>query len=96
MRYFKSEKNIMLPPLLHAGFSNSSTLWLPLNADYWKKNMADESRHKSNLKSYRQLSQLRRSPTFVRGDLHLYTLSKWVFGFSRYVFFLYLLYYCSI
>jgi len=76
----------MLPPLLHAGFSNSSSLWLPLNADYWKKNMADESRHKSNLKSYRQLAQLRRSLTFVKGDLHLYTLSKWVFGFSRYVF----------
>jgi len=69
-----------------AGFSNSSKLWLPINPDYWKKNMAEESKCKSNLKIYRQLAQLRKSPTFVKGDLHLYTLSKWVFGFSRYVF----------
>ncbi|XP_022164993.1 maltase 2-like [Myzus persicae] len=67
----------------NAGFSNSSKLWLPINPDYWKKNMATESKCKSNLKIYKQLTQLRRSPTFVKGDLHLYTLSKWVFGFSR-------------
>jgi alpha-glucosidase len=67
----------------NAGFSNSSSLWLPLNSDYWKKNMAEESRVKSNLRSYKQLARLRRSLTFMKGDLHLYTLSKWVFGFSR-------------
>lgn len=75
----------MLFSSLHVGFSNSSKLWLPLNSDYWKKNMEEESKSKSNLKTYRQLSRLRRSLTFVKGDLHLYTLSKWVFGFSRYV-----------
>ncbi|XP_025200270.1 maltase A1-like [Melanaphis sacchari] len=67
----------------NAGFSNSSKLWLPLNSDYWQRNIAEESKYKSNLRSYRQLARLRRSLTFVKGDLHLYTLSKWVFGFSR-------------
>lgn len=67
------------------GFSNSSNLWLPLNSDYWQKNMVEESKCKSNLRTYRQLSRLRRTPTFMKGDLHLYTLSQWVFGFSRYV-----------
>jgi len=79
----KTDKLIILLSLLFAGFSNSSNLWLPLNSDYWKKNIAEESKYKSNLRSYRQLSRLRRSLTFVKGDLHLYTLSKWVFGFSR-------------
>lgn len=45
--------------------------------------MADESKYKSNLRTYRQLTLLRRNPTFVKGNLYLYTLSKWVFGFSR-------------
>jgi len=79
----KQKKLITLLLLLHAGFSNSSNLWLPLNSDYWQKNIAEESKYKSNLRSYRQLARLRRSLTFVKGDLHLYTLSKWVFGFSR-------------
>lgn len=71
--------------IIEIGFSNSSSLWLPLNSDYWRKNMEDELKFKSNLRTYRQLAQLRESPTFIKGDLHLYTLSQWVFGFSRYV-----------
>ncbi|VVC30062.1 Glycoside hydrolase superfamily,Glycosyl hydrolase, family 13, catalytic domain [Cinara cedri] len=87
-RYTKFSRDPVRTPFpwdssYNAGFSNSSHLWLPLNSDYWLKNMEEESKYKSNLKTYRQLSKLRRSPVFVKGDMHLYTLSKWVFGFSR-------------
>lgn len=82
----KSNTNKLHNFVFILGFSNSSKLWLPLNSDYWLKNMADESKTKSNLKTFRQLSRLRKNPTFVKGDLHLYTMSEWVFGFSRYIF----------
>lgn len=53
--------------------------------------MDEETKSKSNLRTYKQVANLRKSPTFVKGDLHLYTLSEWVFGFSRYYIFLFLL-----
>ncbi|XP_025411887.1 maltase A1-like [Sipha flava] len=67
----------------NAGFTNATETWLPVNPEYWHENMVELSKHKSHLRTYRQLSRLRQSPTIVKGDLHIYVLSKWVFGFSR-------------
>ncbi|XP_050420932.1 maltase 2-like [Adelges cooleyi] len=68
---------------INAGFSNGSKVWLPINPRYWRDNMMAQTKFKSHLKTYKQLARLRQSPTFVRGDLHVYAFSKWVFGFSR-------------
>jgi len=67
----------------NAGFSNTSNTWLPINPDYWQQNLVSLSKTKSHLRTYRQLGSLRQNPTIIKGDLHIYTLSKWVFGFSR-------------
>lgn len=65
------------------GFTNASKPWLPINPEYWHENRVELSKGKTHLKTYRQLSRLRQIPTIVKGDLHIYLLSKWVFGFSR-------------
>lgn len=66
------------------GFSNATKTWLPVNPQYWRDNMEELSKSKSQLRTYRQLSRLRKIPTIIKGDLHLYKLSQWVLGFSRY------------
>lgn len=66
------------------GFTNGSNSWLPINPEYWHDNLVELSKNKTHLRTYRQLSNLRKIPTIVKGDLHSYILSKWVYGFSRY------------
>lgn len=70
---------------LFAGFTNSSKPWLPVNPEYWHENRVSLAKDKTHLRTYKQLGRLRENPTIVKGDLHIYALSKWVFGFSRYV-----------
>lgn len=66
------------------GFTNGTNgTWLPVNPDYWHENLVMLSKFKSHLRTYRQLARLRQIPTIIKGDLHVYVLSKWVFGFSR-------------
>lgn len=66
------------------GFTNGSNPWLPVNPEYWHENLLELSKEKTHLRTYRQLSSLRKFPTFAKGDLHVYNITKWVFGFSRY------------
>lgn len=67
----------------NAGFTNGTKTWLPVNPEYWHENLVQLSKFKSHLRTYRQLSRLRQIPTILKGDLHVYVLSQWVFGFSR-------------
>ncbi|XP_050543464.1 maltase 2-like isoform X6 [Daktulosphaira vitifoliae] len=68
---------------IHGGFSYGEKTWLPVSPDYWKDNVQSEEKYKSHLKTYKQLTDLRKKPTFTHGNLHVYTISDWVFGFSR-------------
>ncbi|VVC30063.1 Glycoside hydrolase superfamily,Glycosyl hydrolase, family 13, catalytic domain [Cinara cedri] len=88
LRYTKFSRDPVRSPFpwddsKNAGFTNGSKTWLPVNPDYWQENLAALSKTKSHLKTYRQLTRLRKMPSFIKGNLHTYVLSKWVFGFSR-------------
>ncbi|KAF0767588.1 maltase 2-like [Aphis craccivora] len=67
----------------NAGFTNGTQTWLPINPEYWRENLVQLSKFKSHLRTYRQLSRLRRIPSILKGDLHIFVLSQWVLGFSR-------------
>lgn len=71
--------------VIFLGFTSGNSTWLPISPNYWRDNMVDLSRTKSNLRTYRQLAKLRQIDTIIKGDLHLYLISQWVFGFSRYL-----------
>ncbi|XP_050443588.1 maltase A3-like [Adelges cooleyi] len=67
----------------NAGFSDASNVWLPIHPNFWADNMKQQSKRKSHLRTYKQLARLRQNPTLIYGDLDMFTLSKWTFGFTR-------------
>lgn len=69
---------------INAGFTKGRYAWLPVNPNYYYKNLAEEKRDKrSHYQVYKALALLKKSATIQRGDLHVYTLSEWVLAFVR-------------
>uniref|UniRef100_A0A8D9FIB2 alpha-glucosidase n=1 Tax=Cacopsylla melanoneura TaxID=428564 RepID=A0A8D9FIB2_9HEMI len=68
----------------NAGFTTNLYSWLPVNPNYWFKNLAVERKDKrSHLNVYKALAKLRQTATIQRGDLDVYDLSEWVLCFVR-------------
>ncbi|KAI5713988.1 hypothetical protein M8J76_009109 [Diaphorina citri] len=68
----------------NAGFTTNLYSWLPVNPNYWYKNLATERKDKrSHYHVYKALAKLRRTATIQRGKLDVYDLSEWVLCFVR-------------
>ncbi|XP_069978318.1 maltase A3-like [Penaeus vannamei] len=68
----------------NAGFSTANATWLPVNANLTSSNVATQDEAKvSHLNIYRQLSELRREVTFVRGDLAFPQVTEEVIAILR-------------
>ncbi|XP_063610821.1 maltase A3-like [Penaeus indicus] len=68
----------------NAGFSPANATWLPANANLTSLNVATQDEAEaSHLGVYRQLSELRREVTFVRGDLAFPLVTEEVIAILR-------------
>lgn len=68
-----------------SGFSDNSSAWLPVNADYWRLNLdAQKKQIHSHYAVYKRLTRLRRTRAVRRGSYVGHVPSEWVFAFSRY------------
>jgi glycosidase len=66
------------------GFSTNKTPWLPVNKNYVRLNLeAQNATDKSHYKVYQQLTELRKNPTFQRGETKVAALSEGVLAFTR-------------
>jgi len=55
---------------LSAGFSTNKTTWLPVNPNYWWLNVeAQRAADKSHLKVFQAMTEARKDPVLLRGDL---------------------------
>lgn len=68
----------------NAGFTTNLYSWLPVNPNYWRKNLAVERKNpRSHFHVYKALAKLRRTATIQRGALDVYALTDWVLCFVR-------------
>ncbi|XP_069700379.1 maltase A1-like [Periplaneta americana] len=69
-----------------AGFSTNASTWLPVNPNYKELNLAAEkSAEKSHYKVYKQLIELRKTPTIRQGGTQVDALSEKVLTFARFL-----------
>nr|XP_018901575.1 PREDICTED: maltase A3-like [Bemisia tabaci] len=69
---------------INAGFSTSKTPWLPVNADYWRNNVANQlADPRSTLNTVKRLLRLKKSPVIESGKLKTCKVSKWLYMFTR-------------
>lgn len=67
-----------------AGFSEGNSTWLPVNVNYYSRNVEIQRRNaKSHLNVYKRLVSLRRSPAFVNGTYEGTVLEEDVFAYRR-------------
>lgn len=67
-----------------AGFSTNASTWLPLATDYLTVNVkAQEAAAFSHLKLFKQLTQIRKTPTFETGTFASYAIGTNVLAYSR-------------
>ncbi|KAK4303292.1 hypothetical protein Pmani_024677 [Petrolisthes manimaculis] len=67
-----------------AGFTTASDTWLPVNPNYEYLNvLAQEEAEVSHLKVYRSLAELRKTQTFIKGEIAFPFTSKEIFSFTR-------------
>nr|WEY18728.1 maltase A3-like protein [Bactericera cockerelli] len=68
----------------NAGFTTNLYSWLPVNPNYWYKNLAVQRRDKrSHFNVYKALARLRKTETIQRGELDVYDVTEWVLCFVR-------------
>ncbi|GAB0089227.1 hypothetical protein DMENIID0001_037400 [Sergentomyia squamirostris] len=69
-----------------SGFTNGTKTWLPVHPGYVTNNVwQQEKQQGTHLKLYKQLTELRKQPTFIHGDFLLRILGDKVFGYMRYL-----------
>lgn len=67
-----------------AGFSTNQTTWLPLATDYLTVNVkAQKAAAFSHLKLFKQLTQIRKTPTFQTGTFTSYPIGNNVLAYMR-------------
>ncbi|XP_065203778.1 maltase A3-like [Planococcus citri] len=69
---------------LNAGFSNNHKTYLPVCPNYWRLNVEKQKREEnSRYNMFKKMSHLRKRETLRHGDVKLFTVSAWVFAFTR-------------
>lgn len=69
---------------LSSGFSTNATTWLPIHKNYPQVNVASaKAANRSHYHHFKELTALRKEPTFVLGDLRSKTLNSDVFALIR-------------
>lgn len=69
---------------LNAGFTKSSKTWLPINVNYYCKNVRVQHRHpRSHLNVFTRLVHLRKDPAFVNGTYEGTVLNEDVLVYKR-------------
>jgi len=67
-----------------AGFSNKTKTWKPINPNYVTLNVKSQmAARRSHLKIFKEIANLRKLEIFCTGNVELYEISEYVFGFSR-------------
>lgn len=62
---------------ISAGFSTNEITYLPIHPDYTDRNVEiQQSKERSNLKTYKELAILRKEPVFINGDYELANLNN--------------------
>jgi glycosidase len=73
--------------LKNAGFTKAENAWLPVNPNHSQVNVQTQSaQDHSHLKVFRDLMELRKSPSFVYGKLSILLANEQVFAFVRKAF----------
>lgn len=68
----------------NAGFSTASKTWLPVNPNFKTVNLALQTKaERSHYKLYKQLIELKKSPTLAKGSFQPMALSRKTFAFKR-------------
>lgn len=88
--YFNVSRDIARTPFHwdnteNAGFTNGNKTWLPVNADYYYKNVQIQQQYqRTHLSIYKKLVQLRKDSVFVNGTFESTVFENDVFAYQRY------------